>query len=751
MSTANLSRTGLVSLALGLTALFVAWVPACAAGEVLRASAPWIPSADVSFALRVDALSVTFALIVCGTGALVAAYAASYVEREAAGRFYAYLTLFMLSMLGVVLADDLLLLYVSWELTSLCSFFLIGFERERPAARAAARHALLVTVLGGLCLLAGLLLLSIAADTTRLTELLERGEAVRGHALYLPALALVAVGAFTKSAQVPFHSWLPRAMEAPTPASAYLHAATMVKAGVYLLARLSPVLGGTAAWTGLLLSVGVATMVLGAARALGETHLKRTLAYSTVCALGMLVAFLGVGTQKAVLAALAYLVAHALYKGGLFLYAGAITHSTGIHDVTHLRGLLRSMPKTAVAGALAAASLAGVPPLLGFLGKDLLYGAALSGGGGAWRVAGLSAVTFVANALLVAVALVVGGRPLLGSRAAAPRRAHEPSPWLWGPPLVLGLAGLAAGAAPGVLAPLLTRAASEVAGGPIADAAMMPHLGSTAWWLGLATLAAGAILFAARGLLRRAGSALARALRLQPAAGYERTLGALAHVAEWNTRLLQTGMLRRYVAFTVLATAGLLTIGFVRDPLELAQHWAPTDASPADVVVALSVLLAVAVAIGARSRFAAIAAMNVVGLTLGLLYFRLGAPDLAMTQFVVEVLNAVVFVLAFYHLPHFERLSSRGSRLRDAVLAGGLGTVMAAVVLASTHEPTDRVSELFVRASVEAGHGRNIVNVILTDFRSVDTLGEITVLATAAFGVVALLRLRLQRQKAGSA
>ncbi|HJL15108.1 MAG TPA: proton-conducting transporter membrane subunit [Sandaracinaceae bacterium LLY-WYZ-13_1] len=747
MSIRNLSRIALVTLAVGLTATFACLVPDAARGEAWAVSAPWIPSAELAFALRLDALSLVFALIVTGVGAAVFAYAASY-QTERTGRFHALLALFMVSMLGVVLADDLVLLYVFWELTSITSFFLVGFEHGSASARHAARHALLVTVLGGLCLLAGLILVGAAAGTTRISELLERGDLVREHGLYLPALVLIVIGASTKSAQVPFHGWLPRAMDAPTPASAYLHAATMVKAGIYLLARLSPVLGGTAAWSGIVITIGALTMVVGAVRALGETHLKRMLAYSTVAVLGMLTTLLGVGGEHAVLAALLYLVAHALYKGGLFLYAGAVQHEAGVSRVTELAGLLRAMPRTAVAGALAAASMAGVPPLIGFLGKDVVYAATLPDAWGdalGWTLLG---VAFVNNALMVAVAIAVAGRPLLQRAGAAPDGARDGSIGLWAPPLALGLVGLVAGLLPGSLAPLLSAATETVAGAPVGGGKMALHGFTPQLAVGLATLAAGAILFALRGRLRRAGASVARALRLEPAAGYEQVMRVVSWAAERQTDLLQSGVLRHYLAVTVAGTGALVLAGVVAEPpTELPIALAGLRAS--DVGLALLVALAALAVTQATSRFTAIAAMGTVGLGVALVFHQLGAPDIAMTQFVVDVLNVVVFVAAFHHLPRLEQISRRRSRVRDAALAIALGAVMATVVLATAATaPDETVSDWLVAASVPQAHGRNVVNVILTDFRAIDTLGEITVLATAAFGVVALLRLRIRESEA---
>ena len=411
MSAGSIIRVAGVALTLGATLALGVAAPGVLAGDAPQVAAPWLP--DVELALRLDSLSLLFALLITGIGAAVFAFAADYFDQDAArARFYGHLAGFVLAMLGVVLADDLIFLYVCWELTTLSSFFLVGFEHERAEAREAARHALLLNVAGGLALLAGVILLGMVGGTTRLSELALRGEEVRAHALYVPALLCVALAAFIKSAQFPFHGWLPRAMEAPTPASAYLHAATMVKAGVYLLARLSPVLAGTAVWSGLVTTFGAITMVVGGARALGETHLKRSLAYATVGALGVFVALLGVGGEHAVAAAMIYLLAHGLYKGALFLFAGTVSHRAHTLESGELRGLGRAMPWSAAGALLAGASMAGVPASLGFLGKDLLYAASWPASASELAALAVLAAGLVARTWVAAVARVVAVRPL---------------------------------------------------------------------------------------------------------------------------------------------------------------------------------------------------------------------------------------------------------------------------------------------------------------------------------------------------
>ncbi|AKF08647.1 Na(+) H(+) antiporter subunit A [Sandaracinus amylolyticus] len=741
MSRARIARVLLVLVPAALAVALALAAPALIAGRTFAWVVPWAPSAGLETALRLDALSGLFALIVCAIGALVAGYAGAYFDdARALRRFDRLLALFTLAMLALVLADDVFFLYFAWELTSVASFFLIGFEHERAEARDAARHALLVTVAGGLALLAGLVMLASAAGTTRISEIVARGDVVRAHELYRPAFFTIAVAAFTKSAQVPFHSWLPRAMEAPTPASAYLHAATMVKAGVFLLARFAPALGGTAEWTSLVATIGGITALVGAARAIGETRFKPALAYSTVAALGLVTLLLGIGTTYAIAAAMLYVVAHALYKGALFLYAGVVQHQAHAKDAEAVGGLARVLPHGAVAALLAGASMAGVPATLGFLAKDLAYAALLPGDGGYRVIALVSA--FVASALFVAVAMVVAARPLLGARRGISDDVGRPRAWLWGPPLLLAALGLVAGIAPALVAPLVAAAASLVAARAVPASALAFHGVGIELALSAVTLVVGAAVFAARAPLRRAGAALSRALHLRPASGYEAAMRALARVAKAQTRVLQNGILRRYTLVTLVVIAVVVATGIAHaPPPDLAG--ALDDLQPRQLGLGAFIIAAALFAVIAPERFAAVAALGAVGFGVGALFLDLGAPDLAMTQFVVEALSVVVFVLAFRKLPRLPLLSSRATRARDAVVAVGFGTVVSALALAAARtNPDPSVSAWFLEQSLPAAHGHNVVNVILTDFRSVDTLGETIVVATAGFGVFALLRLR---------
>ncbi len=418
----------------------------------------WAPSLGLSLSFNLDGLGLLFAILITGIGALIVLYASRYLEGHAhASRFYASLFGFMGAMLGVVLSDNILTLFVFWELTGFTSYLLIGFEHERAAARAAALQALIVTGAGGLALLAAGVLLVDVSGTTNLSAMAAQRASIVASPFYGAIAGLVLLAAFTKSAQVPFHFWLPNAMEAPTPVSAYLHSATMVKAGVYLIARMTPIVGSTPLWTTMVTVAGATTMVVGAYRAVQETDLKRILAYSTLSALGVLTMLLGVGTREAIVAALVYLVAHAAYKGALFLVAGAIDHEAGTRDISVLSGLRRTMPMTALAGGGAAISMAGVPLTLGFVGKDGAYEALLHASD--WFPS-LLALIVLASILLGLAGLLAGVLPFRG--VAPTKEVHDPAWPLWLPPLLLATTGLFVGIAPSILNGPLSAAATAI-------------------------------------------------------------------------------------------------------------------------------------------------------------------------------------------------------------------------------------------------------------------------------------------------
>ncbi|HEX9926039.1 MAG TPA: putative monovalent cation/H+ antiporter subunit A, partial [Anaerolineae bacterium] len=673
---------------------------------------------------------------------LIVIYAGGYLAgHPQLGRFYATILIFLASMLGVVLANNIFTLFVFWELTSISSFLLIGFDHRREAARRAALQSLLVTGGGGLALLAGLILLGQVGQSFELTTLLGQNELIQQHPLYLPILLLILLGAFTKSAQVPFHFWLPNAMEAPTPVSAYLHSATMVKVGVYLIARFSPLLGGTDSWFVLVTLTGTVTMLFGAGLALLQTDLKRILAYSTISALGTLIMLLGIGTTLAAEAAVLFLLVHSLYKGSLFLVAGAVDQETGVRDIRWLGGLGRLMPIIALAAGLSALSMAGVPFLLGFIGKELIYETTLHlPDASTW----LTAAAVLANIAMVAVAGIVGFRPFFGQRVETPKAPHRAPLTLWLGPLILAGLGLVTGSLPGTISDTIIGPA---AGGILAQPAHVElaifHGFNTSLLLSVVTLLGGAGVFAARSLVRRTMPIFEMAANWGPETWYNMTLAGLEITARKLTDTLQSGYLRSYLLIIIVSNVALVGYTLViENGLNIALAWPQIRFY--EGVVAGVILLAAFTAARTRSRLAAVAALGVVGYGVALLFVFFGAPDLAMTQFSIETLTVILLVLILSRLPRFKTFTDKRTRNRDMIVALTAGGLMTLLVLTVTALPfQSRLTPFFAENSLTMAHGRNIVNVILVDFRGLDTLGEITVLSVAAAGVFALLKLRL--------
>lgn len=720
----------------GLALLFTLAAPGVWAGRIASESFAWIEPLGLHLDFRLDGLSLLFALLITGIGAMIVLYTGGYLHgHPQQHRFVLFTLMFMSSMLGVVLADNLLLLFIFWELTSFTSYLMIGFNHREEASRRAALQALLVTGAGGLFLLAGLILAGKAAGTMTLSGLAANREAVLADPMLPVIVGLILVGAFTKSAQVPFHFWLPNAMQAPTPASAYLHSSTMVKAGVYLLARLHPVFGDAPGWSTALTLAGAATLLTGAVMAAGQVYLKRLLAYTTVAALGAMVMTLGAGTETAITAAVVFLLAHAGYKAALFLVAGIIDHATGEKNTDRLGGLRTALPRTAIAAAVAAASMAGLPLAYGFIAKELSYAA---WAGQPW----LTAILIAGGACFVLVAWRTGIRPFIGTLRPTPHAPHE-APWsmLLGP-VLLGAASLAFGCFPFLADRIVASAASAIHGAPVTVHLHLWHGLNRELLLSGLTLALGAALIAVAGRLPGLAARFAPLAARGPDRGYDAMLRGLLATAGWQTRMLQNGSLRRYLLVTVIFLCTLVVVGFARAELALSLR----PFSPVSLPVALIAAVIMAAAVAATrssSRLGAVAAMGVVGFGVALVFIFFGAPDLAMTQLVVETLSVVLLVSAFYYLPPFTPRSGWRSRTRDLVVSSFAGLVMTLLTLvAAGVQLRAPISSYFEETSVPLGHGRNIVNVILVDYRGLDTLGEITVLAVAGLGALALLRLR---------
>lgn len=737
--------TGLFPLA--LFSWFLTKVPLIAGGEAILTSLSWGPSMGVDLRFYLDGLSLIFVLMITGIGALVFFYAGYYMKgHRYLHRLYGFLSLFMGAMLGVVLSDNILTTFIFWELTSISSFFLIGFNSEDPAARRSALNALGLTGLGGLALLAGGLLLGDITGSYSIQEMVAQSETLNQHGLYGMVIILICLAAFTKSAQFPFHFWLPAAMKAPTPVSTYLHSATMVKAGVFLLMRFSPVLGGTEIWHITLMSVGGITMVYAAIHTLFRTDLKGILAYSTISALGILVFLVGIGTDTALIAAAVFLLVHALYKAALFLVTGIIDHEAGTRDVTLLRGLGRYMPAVAITALLAALSNAGVPLLFGFIGKDLIYEATLHSGSFYLLLTSLAVIT---NILLLYAGFQVGIRPFIGKLPTDLPPLHQPAPLLWIPPAILAMLSLAFGLFPGFIGEWLNLPAAKAMG---ADGILPPlkiwHGFNTVLWLSLSTLAIGTLIYI---FLRPTQSKETWIKRLMKFSPETLILGLGYGVREfgnWWTRTLQNGYLRNYI-FTILLflvgfMAYLLFSGF-RLNLLLDHTLALTVY---EVAILGIMFVAILFTIHTRSRLTAIVALGVVGYGISLLFVFYSAPDLAITQFTIDTLTVILFVLVLYRLPRYLRFSKTSFRIRDATLASFFGLMMILMILEVLEEPGRReIGDYYAANAYLMAKGKNVVNVILVDYRGFDTLVEISVLVIAAIGVFGLLKLRLSKSE----
>ena len=729
-----------VLIAGGLFALFAQAIPPVAAGEALRFVWDWVPSLGISLSFLVDGLSLTFALLISGIGALVFLYASKYLQGHAHfARFMLFIVAFMASMLGLVLADNLLTLFVFWELTTITSYLLIGFDHTQAKARRNALQALLLTGTGGLALLAGFILIGAIGGTFELSELRAQGTILQDHALYVPILLLVLAGTFTKSAQVPLHFWLPNAMAAPTPVSAYLHSATMVKAGVYLMARMHPNLGGTDLWLWILTTFGAITAVYASILALKQTDLKQALAYTTLMALGTLTLFLASDVPYAITAAMTFLVVHSLYKAALFLVVGIIDHGTGTREYDELGGLARHMPVTTFAAALAALSMAGLPPFIGFIGKEIKYAGALAVMNEPNPV--LFAIV-LANALMLAVAAIVSFSPFWRRRHLAETlNPHEAQWQMLAGPLILAVGGALFGIFPDLLAlSLVNPGVAAILGADAKPAELKLWAGiNVPLLLSIVTIALGILIYAYRRALR---AWLARVFAVVPSLdnGWDTLLAGLKSFAAWQTGLIQTGVLRTYLFITfltLLAGVGgtiLLKTGIAVDltwPHLQMKHW---------VVLAL-ILAGAALTFTTSSRTAAICGLGAVGIGVALIFIIFGAPDVAITQLLVETLVVVLFAVAALKLPFLDPDRRKVHRPRDAILAVAIGAVVTLLMLMVTAGPIDRrLTDYFEVTSWPEAYGRNIVNVILVDFRALDTFGEIAVVVIAALGAYALLK-----------
>ncbi len=717
-------------------AWFATFLPSASGGQTAELVFPWVPTLGIDIAFRLDALSLLFSLLITGVGAICFLYSAEYFHNDRRlKRLLTLMVLFAMSMLGVVLADDALTLFVAWECTTITSFLLVGFDHHKGDARYKAQQALLVTGMGGLALMAGLIIMGAVAGTFRLSEMADFA-GFTSDPLYPAMLILVLIGCFTKSAQFPFHFWLPGAMAAPTPVSAYLHSATMVKAGVYLVARMTPMLGGTEVWSWTLTLVGATTMVVASFWALRQSDLKLMLAWTTLMGLGALMLGLGGGGYYAIGGAMTFIVVHAFYKAALFLGVGLLDKGAGTREVGELGGLRGAMPMSFIIIALAAASMAGLPPFVGFIGKELIYEGALHA---TTEEIFVLTMAVTANALMVAVALVLAIRPFFGTFRAPHAAPADPSILMWGGPALLALGGLGLGLVPGPFGALIGQITEIVRAAPGAPELKLWHGVNGALMLSLLTFALGGIFFWGVPQLR---AALIREEDRVPdsAAVYDILLNAMRDTAAWVARMTQNGRMMSYlrVTFTTLALMvwGAIFVGTGAvaqiDPDIPLFHWG--------LVIAIAASLSTIIFTG--SRLVAITALGGIGLAIAVIYVLYSAIDVAMTQLLTETLIVVFVAVAFTKLP---RAGTGALRIGDAIIAAilGLGVTFALLAVLGSGLEQD-VSAFYLEAAYPQAAGRNIVNVILVDFRALDTLGEVAVVLIA--GIAALAALRAGRE-----
>jgi len=723
---------------------FCTYLPDIANGEIVYETHKWIPSFGVNLSFTLDGLALLFALMITGVGSLVFLYTSAYLkDHNYLDRFYGYLSLFMAAMLGLVLSDNLMSMFIFWELTSISSFYLIGFNNDKADSRKSALVALGITGIGGLLLLGGAVLLGDVAGTYRISEMVMLQDIITDSSQYLLIILLIFGAAFTKSAQFPFHFWLPGAMKAPTPVSTYLHSATMVKAGVYLLFRMSPVLSGGEMWHTILIVVGAVTMIYSAIHIIFRTDLKGILAYSTISALGILVFLIGIGTQAAFIAASVFIVVHALYKASLFLITGIIDHETGTRDVTQLSGLRKVLMPVAVAGFIAALISGGVPPSLGFVGKDLIYESTLHY---ADSTILLTLIAIVTKVLLFYAGFVAGVKPFMGKLPEKFSKLHLPSPLMWIPPLVMTLAGIVFGIFPGLIE---VGIAKPIASTHVPDFEefhlKLWHGFNTILGLSAITIALGTVLYFTLKPKHSLEKAIAKLDVIAPKDLFLKLSEGFSEFSRVWTNIFQTGYLRHYLSIIVGFLTLLLGYLIFSDFSLNIDVSTLADLTIYEISILIMLLLGVLYIVFTKSRLAAVAATGVVGLSFSLLFLFYSAPDLAMTQFSVDTLTVILFVLVLYKLPKYLKLSDSKLRIKHRILSISFGSLITLMILRVLNEPKNtEVTEFYAEKAYKLAHGKNIVNVILVDFRGIDTMIEISVLIVAALGVFGLLKLRLK-------
>ncbi|MGM8214186.1 Na+/H+ antiporter subunit A [Bacillaceae bacterium W0354] len=726
--------------------------------QPVQSSINWIPSLNISMDFYLDGLSLLFALLISGIGTLVVLYSIYYLDKnEKLGHFYTYLYIFMSAMLGVVLSDNVFVLYTFWEFTSLSSFLLIGYWHYREKSRYGAQKSLIITVLGGLSLLGGLVLLTIETGTTSIRGMIENADLIINSEYFIFIIVFLLLGAFTKSAQFPFHIWLPDAMEAPTPVSAYLHSATMVKAGIYLMARFSPIFEGVPSFFVSLSIFGLVTLAWASYMAVRQTDLKGILAFSTISQLGMIMAMLGFGTEAAVFAAVFHILNHATFKGSLFMIAGIVDHETGTRDIRKLGGLMTFMPISATLALFGTFSMAGVPlPFLnGFYSKEMFFQSSLDLNGytGAFIEALIVAIPYIAVigsifTFVYSMYLFFGTFRGKYKREKLEKEPHEAPLMMLFSPFLLVLGVILIGLFPNVFNNgLIKHAANSVFGGSVSPVDIHFWHGLVpAFYMSLAVVGFGTILY----LTRHKWTAIYNIFpgRLSMNKVYNWAVEKLETTSNRITTTYMTGSIRLYmlliVSTIIIITFSSLfaTNGFNMESQDLAEI------SIHEILIAIVMALAAIGATVARNRIAAILILGVVGYGLSLLFVLYSAPDLALTQLIVETVTVVLFLLCFYHLPNLtKKTDSLVQTSTNFLVSTGFGLLLLFIGISSFNSKLkEPISTYFMENTYLLGGGKNAVNVILVDFRGLDTLFEIAVLFGAALAIYGMIKLRRDKE-----
>lgn len=734
----------------------------------------WIPSLGISFVAYLDGLGLLFSLLITGIGSLVVLYSIFYLDksREQLNNFYVYLLMFMTAMLGIVQSDNIITLYLFWELTSISSFLLIGYWFTKDGSRFGALKSMMITVFGGLMMLGGFILLGIMGDTFSIRELIANTSDLVGEDFFLLSAVLILLGAFTKSAQFPFYIWLPDAMEAPTPVSAYLHSATMVKAGLYLIARLTPIFAFSELWIWLVTGIGVLTLFWGSFFAMKQTDLKAILAFSTVSQLGLIMSLLGASGisyhvdkaspifQFAAFAAIFHLINHAVFKGSLFMVAGIVDHEAGTRDIRKLGGLMGIMPVSFTVAFVGALSMAGLPPFGGFLSKELFFTSILAlkdfelFNFSTWGVV-FPVVAWIASVFTFAYSFYFVFKTFTGKRKAAalPVRPKEASVGMLAAPVILAALVIVFFFIPNVIGELLVKpAVVAMQVGLFGHPSDVPvHVSAWHGWtpelmMTLGVIILGVILFATIRKWQPLYNIQPKFLSLN--AWYDGLMSFLEKGMNRLSRLYMTGVLRTYLIYifasmvVIILTTLFIKDAFVVDP----ESFTPLNIY--GVLIAILLTISVCVVVAAKTRITAFIALGGVGYSVALFFVIYKAPDLALTQLVIETVTVALFLLAFYHLPKLRRHGeTTGFRLGNFIIAVGVGVMMALLALSAHSQKLLPSIAKFYEDTVESeAGGGNIVNVILVDYRGFDTLFEIAVLSIAAIGVYSMIRLRLSRK-----